>query len=200
MKLFNIIHYRSRKRTSKVWGGIKECPDDVSMNQCRFCHMRFSNHNTSNARYHLLTCHPTQWKLINEKPSDNDSVSSESEEPAISENETASANAKSSKSTAPLVPPPGMKQVSIRKMVKRTKTAYGPKNKRRKILDEKLTAMTYIDYQPFSIVDDLGFQEFIYELDPRYPLPSRQTVARKLLPAVYDNTKMRMDAFLSKIS
>ena len=45
------------------------------------------------------------------------------------------------------------------------------------------------DMQPSSIVEDSGFNEFVFALDPRYKLPSRRTVMRSLLTQCYETTK-----------
>ena len=39
--------------------------------------------------------------------------------------------------------------------------------------------------QPISIVEDTGFQKFVYVLDQRYQPPSRKTVSSILLPNKY---------------
>ncbi|KAM7378282.1 hypothetical protein PAMA_013265 [Pampus argenteus] len=45
---------------------------------------------------------------------------------------------------------------------------------RKQELDEALVNMVVKDSQPFSIMDDCGFKEFVALLDPTYTLPSRQ--------------------------
>ncbi|CAB4412003.1 unnamed protein product [Rhizophagus irregularis] len=41
-------------------------------------------------------------------------------------------------------------------------------------LDQKFIGILVKDHQPFSIREDEGFLEFIYELDPLYQLPSEK--------------------------
>lgn len=41
------------------------------------------------------------------------------------------------------------------------------------------------DLQPFSIVKDLGFKEFVAGLDPSCVMPSRKTLSQSLLPLLY---------------
>lgn len=84
-------------------------------------------------------------------------------------------------------------------MMKKRKTAYSAKSTRHQILDEKLVALIYKDFQPFSIVDDIGFQEFVYELDPRYPIPSRGTLTNVLLPKTYQQARLKLGALLKEL-
>ena len=42
------------------------------------------------------------------------------------------------------------------------------------------------DYQPFSIVEDVGFRIFCQALNPMYALPSRKTLTQKFIPGLYD--------------
>jgi len=41
------------------------------------------------------------------------------------------------------------------------------------------------DMQPFSIVEDRGFREYVAHLDPSCLLPSRRTLTRELLLRLY---------------
>ena len=46
--------------------------------------------------------------------------------------------------------------------------------------------MIAVDYQPFSIVNDIGFQRLMAAAEPRYHLPSDTHVRETLLPTLYD--------------
>ncbi|KAG8228805.1 hypothetical protein J437_LFUL008726 [Ladona fulva] len=59
-------------------------------------------------------------------------------------------------------------------------------NRSKEVIDEKLLMLFVKDLQPFSIVEDCGFKNFIHALNPAYQLPSRQTISRTLLPALYE--------------
>lgn len=50
--------------------------------------------------------------------------------------------------------------------------------------------MVVKDSQPFSIVDDEGFKEFVGKLDPTYTLPSRQ-VLKKMVVEKYEEEKTK---------
>ncbi|CAH2004378.1 unnamed protein product [Acanthoscelides obtectus] len=60
-------------------------------------------------------------------------------------------------------------------------------------LDKKLLGLFIKDIQPFSVVDDIGFREFVLALNPSYELPSRHIISKTLIPALYEecltNTK-----------
>lgn len=45
---------------------------------------------------------------------------------------------------------------------------------RKQELDEALVTMSLKDTQPFSVVEDVGFRDFVHKLDPTYVLPTRQ--------------------------
>ena len=44
--------------------------------------------------------------------------------------------------------------------------------------------MIALDNQPFSFVEDLGFVRLLQVLEPRYSLPSRKYLVKKILPVV----------------
>lgn len=56
------------------------------------------------------------------------------------------------------------------------------------------------DFQPFSIVDDVGFQNVIQLLDPRYDLPSRKTLTDVLLIRQYEESKIKLLAIFEEVS
>jgi len=56
---------------------------------------------------------------------------------------------------------------------------------RQKRLNKLLLKMIVRDMQPFSIVDDEGFREFVSALDPSYQLPGRSKLSRELLVDAY---------------
>ncbi|KAK3508585.1 hypothetical protein QTP70_034101 [Hemibagrus guttatus] len=46
------------------------------------------------------------------------------------------------------------------------------------MIDEALVNMTVKDYQPFTVVEDVGFREFVGILDPIYIIPSHQSLKK----------------------
>ncbi|XP_018797571.1 PREDICTED: zinc finger BED domain-containing protein 6-like isoform X2 [Bactrocera latifrons] len=59
--------------------------------------------------------------------------------------------------------------------------------KAKKEIDDCQMPMLFIkDLQPFSIVEDSGFVQFVKALNPSYELPSRHVVSRTIIPALYE--------------
>lgn len=68
---------------------------------------------------------------------------------------------------------------------------------RQKRLNSLLLKMIVKDFQPFSVVTDTGFREFVSALDPSYSLPSRTTLTKEMLPSAYSSAVDRVKAMLS---
>lgn len=71
-------------------------------------------------------------------------------------------------------------------------TKFPVNSKKIKMITEKSFEMIAIDYQPFSIVDDRGFRNFVAELENRYTLPSRKTLSQKSVPEMNERIKMEL--------
>ena len=56
----------------------------------------------------------------------------------------------------------------------------------------RIGEMIALDYQPFSIVDDVGFICLLHSLEPRYVIPSRRYITETVMPAIYDTVKKEM--------
>jgi len=62
-----------------------------------------------------------------------------------------------------------------------------------------LMKMIVRDMQPFSIVEDRGFREYVAHLDPSCQLPRRRTLTRELLLRLYDDVKEEVETVLSGV-
>lgn len=62
---------------------------------------------------------------------------------------------------------------------------YADNSDKKQMLDKLVTMMICTDMQPLSIVEDRGFRKLVSALDPKYVLPSRRDISRRLLPALY---------------
>ncbi|GKE48065.1 zinc finger BED domain-containing protein RICESLEEPER 2-like protein, partial [Tanacetum coccineum] len=60
---------------------------------------------------------------------------------------------------------------------------------------KSLAQMCIIDSRPFSVVDDQGFVEFIWDLNPLFKIPSRWTIARDCL-SIYKEEAHKLKSLL----
>jgi len=74
---------------------------------------------------------------------------------------------------------------SVTSYFKRT-LMYDSTSSRKKELDTALMWMVASDFQPYNIVENKGFKEFIYTLDPRYTLPSKHTLKYNYINKYYN--------------
>nr|CAI5839881.1 unnamed protein product [Callosobruchus analis] len=59
--------------------------------------------------------------------------------------------------------------------------------------------MFVLDFQPFSIVEDKGFRNFVKELNPGYILPARRTISKTYIPALYEKCLSETKKFAQDI-
>lgn len=78
-------------------------------------------------------------------------------------------------------------------------TVYDRNSHRKLELDKALVFMVRKDFQPFSIVDDVGFKNFTKLLDPRYDLPSRKTLTNVFLKKQYEESKIKLLAIFEGV-
>ncbi|XP_076853561.1 E3 SUMO-protein ligase ZBED1-like [Brachyhypopomus gauderio] len=69
---------------------------------------------------------------------------------------------------------------------------------RKEELDEALVSMIVKDTQPFSIVEDKGFRDFVAKLDPTYVLPTRKA-GKAMAEAKYQQEKEKAKAEVLKV-
>ncbi|XP_041451349.1 zinc finger BED domain-containing protein 4-like [Drosophila obscura] len=77
--------------------------------------------------------------------------------------------------------------------------AYAPTSTKKTVLDKGLAQMVASDVQPFSIVDGVGFRNFVRLLDPKYVLPSRTTLQHVHTKNMYDETVVKLKSKLNAI-
>ena len=58
-----------------------------------------------------------------------------------------------------------------------------------KSLNKSLMKMIVKDLQPLSIVENVGFKDFVRDLNPLYQLPSRKKMTYELLPEMFKEAK-----------
>ena len=60
--------------------------------------------------------------------------------------------------------------------------------------------MIALDNQPFSFVQDIGFQSLMKLVAPRYEIPSRRYFSEKNIPSIYDKMKCSITELLQNIT
>lgn len=61
-----------------------------------------------------------------------------------------------------------------------------------KDVDEALLGLFTESYQPFRIVEEPAFKKFVSALNPTHELPSRFTISKTLIPALYEKCKIKL--------
>lgn len=67
-------------------------------------------------------------------------------------------------------------------------------------IDKSLIKMISVDYQPLSLVENIGFLEYSEKLQPLYKPPSRKTLTMKLLPEEYNKIATILKSMLKSIN
>ncbi len=131
--------------------------------KCKLCFRRFkTSGNTSNLRDHLSRKHEKEYSIVIQSSEDSN------------QNENASTTAEETKSKT-------NSKMNIWNTLQNMIPMRQNSVESRRI-DLKLLLMIARDYQPFSIVENKGFLEFVKELNPRYKMISRKTLTDNLLP------------------
>lgn len=65
-------------------------------------------------------------------------------------------------------------------------------HKRAKAIHAAIGKMIAIDLQPYSVVEDTGFNELLHLLEPRYKIPSRRFFADKIIPEMHKSITSRI--------
>jgi len=79
-------------------------------------------------------------------------------------------------------------------------TNYIPKKMsvdRQKKLDYSFFKLFTKHLQPFSVVDDPGFKEFVHILNPNYKIPNRHSISKVLVPAEYEKCVNAMKVLIN---
>lgn len=58
--------------------------------------------------------------------------------------------------------------------------------------------MIVLDYQPFSMVEDKGFRDFVKALNPSYTLPNRKLISTTLILSLYLECKTKLAELIQK--
>ena len=66
-------------------------------------------------------------------------------------------------------------------------------------IHRKIAEMMAIDYQPFSIVSDVGFTRLLKTLEPRYNVPSRKYFTENVVPRIKQDIDTRLAELIKDV-
>lgn len=210
----NISKFCARAKKSCMWEHFDQI--DNTQAKCFICKCLVSyKSSTSNLRKHMNRKHPTvrirpstqsegvRSRVRDEESSDDPPIPRDSSRSPIRrepsptpspishprESFPASASASSSK-VALSVTQSKIDDFATKKLTTATK----------KNIDGALLQLFTRDYQPFSVVEDEGFQKFVQALNPAYTLPSRKKISSTSIPSKYEEIKLKLKNMLSHVS
>ena len=165
---------RNRKKISLVWKYFKKS-NDKKLAKCITRGKEYkTSGNTTNLKDHIKRFHPILYNLN----SNGNPIASTSTNVSTSSSTSTSTSFTSHHSS---------NQSSYRSISPFFKRSfqYDSTSQKKKELDQTLAMMIATDYQPYNILNDVGFQKFVQLLDPRYVLPSKFTLREKIMKTLY---------------
>lgn len=201
-------------KTSEIWRHFNQINDNNA--KCSYCSSVYSykGGSTSNLNRHLKRKHSIQYECASQKRQSilignyenvDDPTSSQPstslDQPSTSLDQPSTSQIQSSSSSNNIIkhpPPPSLiktflppKQTRIESFI--TKPVSVLKSKQ---IDEQLAIMIAKEFQPYSIVEDTEFKQFVNILNPGYTLPSRKTISNSIIPQLYATTKEKVSTNL----
>lgn len=169
---------------SNIWNHFEKIPEKT-VAKCILCKKEYSyKTSVTNLKKHLSCKHLCAYQNFVNSNQPQKTVMTENENlqgSVVEETENGSSSVQN-----PQTVPSGASLQQQRKQ--QPITAYVPRKMditRKKFIDKKLLKMITQDYQPFSIVEDTGFIEFVQALNPSYELPNRKLISGTLVPGQY---------------
>lgn len=162
----------SNRKKSELWQFFTPENNDVA--SCDFCKKKNSfKTSVSNLKKHLIRVHPT---VQISGSSLNNPTTTSIILPSTSKNATVV--------TTPNEPTPK----TVSKTINPISNFLTPKmtQTQKKKINEAFLQLFYKDIQPFSIVEDQGFRNFVSLLNPSFVIPSRKYISKTLIPAAYE--------------
>lgn len=182
-----------RQKTSYLWGYFSITDQNNKICKCDLCGQTLCYKSTvSNLKKHMDRRHPTINLKAHLKSDDipPERVSSQTETPTTSTTThselsiipSTSTSCRTSKDNQSPYTQHSQQRVTSFFASKKTKIS----DQQKKKLDKLLLRLFTIDYQPFSIVEDEGFKDFVTELNPSYFLPNRKIISQNMISAQYE--------------
>nr|CAI5863488.1 unnamed protein product [Callosobruchus analis] len=151
------------RRTNRVWNSFSMSDETEQIAKCNICKASMIYKTTvSNLKKHMIRKHPMVQLLFDDK-ADLGSVASTS---SCHTEIDSKINSKAQTIMSSFI------QKKITTVLK-------------KKIDEALL-MLFIDFQPFSVAQDVGFRQYTKALNPEYEIPSRQVISRTLMRSFYE--------------
>ena len=161
-------------RKSCIWNFYSICAIDESKAICATCGEKISRggksaktYTTTNLKKHLHSRHQAQFKEFEQQ-----------EEAKTGEEANKQSGSR-----------PSRRQVSLEFVVDKHQP-FGFDHPKVREINRLVAELIAVDNQPFSVVDDIGFNRLIHHLEPRYKLPSRWYFSETLIPSIYDKLKL----------
>ena len=181
-------------RTSRIWEYFEIVADNPAKAQCKGCHALLSrggtlvaNFTTTNLSNHLKKLHLSAFKKL-EEDTEADAKKKEKER-LENEASTSSSTTQNAKKVG---------QQTLQQSFEKGKV-WDKDDPHTKMANRYLGEMIALDLQPMSIVDDIGFRQFVHCLQPKYKLPGRNHVSDKLIPAIYSGIKEGVQKKLTNV-
>lgn len=192
---------RKSQRRSSVWNNCTVISDHKV--KCDICGVElvYLNASTHNLKRHLQTVHTldelnkTRCSTVNINAIKNEKKSSKI---VLSSAVTAAlANSSDECVVDTVVSSTFSDDDSDVEFVEHKPTLSGTKQR---MFDEALLEMITLDYQPVCIVNDVGFRDFVTQLQPAYLMPRDRTVNNILLPQRFDRLLNRRKVEMVHVS
>ena len=158
------------KKKSPIWDYFTIDDDQTHIAICKECRHKVSrggkdtkSYNTTNLIQHLKANHSEQFKIFQEKAT----AAKAAVEEAI-----ATDDKKSRK-----------RQLTMEDCDDQVKI-WDTNDVRSQRITRYIGEMLYLDFRPFSIVEDIGFIRLMKAIEPRYKLPSRKYMAETIIPSI----------------
>ena len=160
-----------------IWDYFKVVDGNQQFTRCLTCSDRISrggktakNFNTTNMIDHLQKKHPVEYKDYEEK-----------------------------KKPRELKEQKDRRQPTMEETQARVKIwdINEPKAER---IHRKIAEMMALDYQPLSVVNDVGFTRLLQTIEPKYKMPSRKYFIDNVLPKIKENIDTKLAQLLKDVS
>lgn len=186
--------------------------DDNTSHECSLCKkIIVANNNTTNSKRHMEVEHSTIWRRALERRNQgeaNDELEArESDTPSQSssshieaDNSEGDWNSQTVGNSEPECKRRKTKQMQpkLKKLLLKNRRIYGRNHIKKLKLDEDVGRLVAENFEPYSIVERPAFIRYSNRLDSRYVLPSRNTVATKIIPNLFRTVKEKLIARLAE--